>query len=167
MNLFNVDLVCQKKTINHSKLGLFFLMWGLPLLLLAQDKSIYNIDKEGIAIQGYDPVSYFDASGPIEGIATYTSIYQGQKFLFANATNMKKFEANPAKYDPAYGGWCAYAMGVDGDKVKINPETYKILDSRLYLFYNAHFINTLPKWNKDEKKLKEKADDFWQKEFEK
>ena len=60
-----------------------------------------------------------------------------------------------------YGGYCAYAMGFDGSLVEIDPETYKIIDGKLYLFYNAYFNNTKTKWDKDEKSLKAKADSNW------
>ncbi len=64
-------------------------------------------------------------------------------------------------YEPQYGGWCAYAMGNSGEKVEVDPETYKIVDGKLYLFYNKYFTNTLKSWNKDEAKLKSKADESW------
>ena len=68
---------------------------------------------------------------------------------------------DPEKYQPQYGGWCAYAMGVSGDRVKIDPKTFKIINDQLYLFYNFWGNNTLKDWNKDEKRLKEKADSYW------
>ena len=73
------------------------------------------------------------------------------------------FLKNPKNYEPQYGGWCAYAMGSNGEKVEVDPETYKILDGKLYVFYNAYFNNTLKSWNKDEAKLKKQADKNWQK----
>lgn len=71
------------------------------------------------------------------------------------------FLANPSRFEPQYGGWCAFAMGDYGKKVKINPETFKIVDDKLYLFYNAYFTNTLKDWNKDEANLKSKGDRNW------
>ena len=68
--------------------------------------------------------------------------------------NKKKFDGNPEKYMPAYGGWCAYAIGATKEKVKINPNTYKIIDGKVYLFYNKNFTNTLKLWNEDEVNLK-------------
>ena len=79
--------------------------------------------------------------------------------------NKEEFKKNPAAYEPQYGGWCAYAMGKDGDKVSIDPETFKIVNGKLYLFYNRAFNNTLKSWNKDEPTLKTKADANWQKIF--
>ena len=82
--------------------------------------------------------------------------------LFAlSQANLDVFKKSPEKFEPAYGGWCAYAMGNTGEKVEIDPETYKIVEGKLYLFYNAYFTNTLPKWNKEEKSLKTKADKNW------
>ena len=73
------------------------------------------------------------------------------------------FKKNPAQYEPQYGGWCAYAMGNDGSKVEVDPETFKILNAKLYLFYNKYFTNTLKSWNKDEGRLMKSADANWMK----
>ncbi len=121
----------------------------------------FNI-KNSIALQGYDPVSYFDGK-PQEGKEDIKTLYKGITYYFANAQNRKKFMTSPDRYEPAYGGWCAYAMGDSGEKVKVDPETYKILDGRLYLFYNFWGNNTLKTWNGQEQKLKEAADRSWNK----
>jgi YHS domain-containing protein len=121
----------------------------------------FNLSK-GLALQGYDPVSYFDAK-PLQGKEHLRVIRMGVIYQFATKTNLDKFKSTPDKYEPAYGGWCAYAMGETGEKVKIDPETYKIVAGRLYLFYNFWGNNTLLKWNKDEKKLKEAGDLHWKK----
>lgn len=121
----------------------------------------FNI-KRNIAIEGYDPVSYFN-NKPLEGKTTLQFPYKGVTYLFANTGNLSKFKASPEKYEPAYGGWCAYAMGESGEKVKIDPETYKILDGKLYLFYNFWGNNTLSDWNKNETGLKKKGDQNWEK----
>jgi hypothetical protein len=83
--------------------------------------------------------------------------------LFGSASNLNKFKTNPDKYEPAYGGWCAYAMGETGEQVKVDPETFKILEGKLYLFYNFWGNNTLTDWNKNEKALKTKGDHNWKK----
>ncbi len=121
----------------------------------------YNIRKD-IALEGYDPVSYFDQK-PVEGKSNLKFTYKGITYLFANPSNLTKFKAAPDKYEPAYGGWCAYAMGETGEKVKVDPETYKIIDGKLYLFYNFWGNNTLTDWNKNEKPLKSKGDQNWKK----
>ena len=121
----------------------------------------YNLD-DGLAIEGYDPVSYFDGK-PAEGKSNLTYSYKGVIYRFSNQGNLAKFKSAPEKYEPAYGGWCAYAMGENGEKVKVDPETYKIVDGKLYLFYNFWANNTLEKWNKNEPKLKEAGDRNWSK----
>jgi hypothetical protein len=89
--------------------------------------------------------------------------YEGVVYYFSTKENVILFSKNPAGYEPQYGGWCAFAMGDYGKKVEINPETFKIVDGKLYLFYNAYLNNTLKSWNKDEKSLKTKADSNWKK----
>ncbi len=124
------------------------------------DASHLNLAKNKLALQGFDPVSYFQDK-PLKGNSKFKTAIQGVVYQFANAKHQKEFEANPEKYIPAYGGWCAYAMGATGDKVEVNPKTYKILDGKLYLFYNKYFTNTLDSWNDDEENLKTKADKNW------
>ena len=126
----------------------------------AQNKH-YNL-KKGVAIQGYDPVSYFDGL-PQQGDKNITTNFNGAQYYFINKENKSRFLKTPSKYEPQYGGWCAFAMGINGEKVKINPETYKIIDGKLYLFYNAFFNNTLDSWNKKEGTYKKKADENWTK----
>ncbi len=120
----------------------------------------FNLEKSSLAIQGYDPVSYF-LTQPKKGNATITYKYNGVTYNFNTQQNLELFKKAPAKFEPQYGGWCAYAMGVKGEKVEIDPETYKIVNGKLYLFYNTTFNNTLPKWNKDELNLNKKADTNW------
>lgn len=148
----------MKKILLPAITGIFF---SLPLF--AQEplvKKHFNL-KNGLAIQGYDPVAYFKQNKAEEGKKEIAVFYQGAIYYFTTAENKELFKADPAKYEPAYGGWCAYAMGAKGEKVDIDPETFKIKDGRLFLFYNKFFNNTLKDWNKDENNLKAKADQNW------
>ena len=104
----------------------------------------YNLDKNFIA-DGYDVVSYFKNKA-IEGNDKYVYTYNNVKLKFSSQTNLNLFKANPEKYFPQYGGWCAYAMGLKGEKVTIDPETFEIRDGKLYLFYNSWGTNTLELW---------------------
>jgi YHS domain-containing protein len=117
--------------------------------------------EDGLALQGYDPVSYLSEQKAVKGKKEFEYKHQGAVYYFASVVNRDKFLKNPSAYEPQYGGWCAYAMGATGEKVEVDPETFKITDGKLYLFYNRFFNNTLPKWNKDEPALKEKADQNW------
>jgi len=81
------------------------------------------------------------------------------------------FQADPQRYEPAYGGWCAYAM-LDGDKVEIDPGTYKLIDGNLYLFHNGFWGDTLKRRKKKlaktpEQALVGQADEAWRKIMEK
>ncbi len=122
----------------------------------------FNLENK-IAIQGYDPVSYFKQGKAIKGKKELIAAYEGVIYQFSSVSNKELFVKNASAYEPQYGGWCAYAMGSAGEKVEINPETFKIIDGKLYLFYNAFFNNTLKSWNKDEASLKAKADANWKK----
>ena len=127
-------------------------------------KKHFNLDN-GIAIKGYDPVAYFTLNKAVKGSKELAVSHQGITYYFSSAANKEIFKANPFKYEPEYGGWCAYAMGDSGEKVSVDPETFKIVNGKLYLFYNRYFTNTLKTWNKDEANLKKKADLNWPKLF--
>jgi len=134
--------------------------------IIAQSSDIahgYNTNKKGLAIDGYDPVAYFSEHKAIEGEKDIQLSSAGITYYFSSVKNRDLFKSNPEKYQPQYGGWCAYAMGATGEKVEIDPETFKIIDGKLYLFYNKFFNNTKKTWDKDESNLKASADKNWTK----
>jgi YHS domain-containing protein len=120
----------------------------------------FNLE-DGLAIKGYDPVAYFVQHKAVEGKKEYAYVKEGVTYYFSSVSNKEMFVKNPSSYEPQYGGWCAYAMGATGEKVEVDPETFKVIDNKLYLFYNSLFNNTLPKWNQNEAGLKMKADKNW------
>jgi len=148
-----------------KKLTLFVLLF-VSVFSFAQNDSKriaqYNLENK-VAIQGYDPVAYFNRGKAVKGKKEILASYQGVIYKFSSNENKEAFLKNPSKYEPQYGGWCAYAMGSSGGKVEINPETFKIIGGKLFLFYNEYFNNTLKSWNKDEDDLKSKADTNWKK----
>jgi YHS domain-containing protein len=141
----------------------WMLVTGIQVLGQSEDarKRNFNV-KKNVAIEGYDPVSYFNHK-PEEGQSDLPFTHKGVTYWFLNETNRNKFKSAPEKFEPAYGGWCAYAMGETGEKVKVDPETYKILDGKLFLFYNFWGNNTLTDWNKNEKQLRARGDENWKK----
>lgn len=124
----------------------------------------FNLSNK-VALQGYDPVAYFKQGKAVKGSSSLAVSVEGVTYHCASAANKALLQANPAAYEPQYGGWCAYAMGKSGEKVEIDPETFKIIGGKLYLFYNAYFNNTLTTWNKDEANLKRNAELNWKKFF--
>lgn len=149
------------KTLKSLLIPCTFLL--LSSNLIAQNSNLrvqqFNLEN-GVAISGYDPTSYF-AGKPLKGNKQIAVKFEGVTYWFASKANAETFKAAPVKFEPAYGGWCAYAMGARGEKVEIDPETYKIIDGKNHLFYNKLFNNTLPDWNKDQANLKKKADASW------
>ena len=116
---------------------------------------------EGLALQGYDPVSYFSGS-PAKGNPQITSSYGDASYYFTSDENKAKFDAAPEQYIPQYGGFCAVAMS-EGKLFAVDPETYKVTDSKLYLFYNGELGNTKPQWEADEANRRASADSYWEK----
>ena len=84
----------------------------------------FNLEK-GLAIQGYDPVAYFTQSKAVKGNKQFAVSAEGVTYYFSTAANKELFVKDYKKYEPQYGGWCAYAMGATNDKVEIDPETFK------------------------------------------
>ena len=138
-----------------NTITVLFLM--LTVALSAQE---YNL-KRGFVAEGYDVVSYFSNTSK-EGNDDFTTTYDGVKFKFATKENLETFKKSPEKYVPAYGGFCAYAIGAKGERVSIDPETFEIRDGKLYLFYNSWGTNTLEKWEEEgAENLKINADKNW------
>ena len=119
--------------------------------------------QKGFLAEGYDLVAYFDHEVK-KGSSKYAYQYKGAKLKFSSAEHLAEFKSDPEKYLPQYGGWCAYAMATDGEKVKIDPKTYEIRDGKLYLFYNAFFNNTHESWLEEgPAQLVKQADKNWMK----
>ncbi len=118
----------------------------------------------GFIAEGYDVTSYFDNNKAVEGKKSFVASHDGVKFKFSSQANLDKFKANPDKYVPQYGGYCAYALGTSGKKVDADPETFEIRDGKLYMFYNSWGINTFKKWKSEGPEiLRPIADANWEK----
>lgn len=121
----------------------------------AQQSPVFTL--AGKAIRGYDPVAYFTVGKPVPGDSTLAYSYQGANWYFSSAQNRDLFKANPDKYMPQYGGYCAYGTS-QGHKAPTQPDAWTINDGKLYLNYNA---NVKTRWDKDRPGLIKKADDIW------
>ena len=97
------------------------------------------------AINGYDTVAYFTENKPVKGRDTFATDWMGAKWKFASQANLDLFKANPEKYAPQYGGYCAYGVTKDA-LVKVEPEQFTVRDGKLYLNYDADVQAT---WLKD------------------
>jgi YHS domain-containing protein len=125
--------------------------------LMAADKSLVNLDKQGVAIQGYDPVAFFTVKAPVKGNPEFTSEYHGAKYRFHSAKNQASFEADPAKYEPQFGGFCAYGVS-KGKLVEIDVKAFQIVNGRLLLQYSPGVRDT---FNEDASGNLKKAEANW------
>lgn len=124
----------------------------------------YNLT-DNLGLKGYDPVSYFPEGGgtPLEGSSANSVDFGGVTYNFANEANMALFLDEVAKkndvnkYEPTYGGWCAYVMGLNGEKIDINPESYDFTGDRLHLFADG----AKEPWLADKENLEISADERW------
>ncbi len=115
-----------------------------------------------IAIEGYDPVAYFQQNQAVEGSKKYQHKWQGAKWNFSSAANRDLFADNPEKYAPQYGGYCAYAVS-QNTTAGIDPHQFTVLDGKLYLNYNA---NIQEKWQQNRDSFIKQANENWPKVLE-
>ncbi|MEO5583336.1 MAG: YHS domain-containing (seleno)protein [Saprospiraceae bacterium] len=151
-------------------LFIIHILWNLISLTVIPGEPIqrqkhFRLTSAHVALDGYDPVSYFQ-SGPVKGKQKISFDQEGVKYFFTNETNKSRFSADPSKYEPAWGGWCGHAMAVKGEKVEINPLCYKIIQGINVLFYKTFWANALTNWEKEikttpENTLMKKGDDVW------
>lgn len=117
----------------------------------------------GVALGGFDPVAYFPEGGgkPAKGFVKRDYKYGGVTYRFASDANRDRFIADPAKYIPAYNGWCAWAMAELNAKVDVEPTAYEIYNGKLYVFYEHADLNTHALWLKNPKEMISRADANW------
>ncbi len=111
----------------------------------AAEDPVYTGFLSSLAVNGYDPVSYFTDGRPVEGSAEFEVEYNGATWRFASAGNRDAFAAAPERYAPQYGGYCAWAVS-QGYTAKGDPKHWRIHDGKLYLNYNASVQKT---WAED------------------
>jgi len=121
------------------------------------DDKVYTGLFSNDAIKGYDTVAYFTQGEPVKGSDEFSTSYKGANWLFSSQENLDLFLANPTKYEPQYGGFCAYAVA-QGSTASIKPELFTIHEGRLFLNY-SNSIND--KWLANKKDFIEKADANW------
>lgn len=140
-----------------KKIAFLALLLILPSLAFAAGKTLVNVDKTGLGLKGYDPVAYFTQNQPVKGDPQFVSTYNGVRYQFASAANKATFDGSPAKYEPQFGGFCAYAAS-EGHTAKIEPDAFEILNGRLLLQYDRDVRDL---FNKDPQGRLKKADANW------
>jgi YHS domain-containing protein len=120
-------------------------------------KSLVLKNKDGLALEGYDPVAYFTVGKPAKGNPKFKSTHEGANYHFATAEHKAMFDANPAKYAPAYGGYCGYAASVNRLS-PVSPAWWQIEDGKLILQHNKKAFDL---FNKELKPNVQKADANW------
>ncbi|MBB3839687.1 YHS domain-containing protein [Runella defluvii] len=131
---------------------LFFLFSAVSF---AQEKAIFQ--KNGIAINGHDAVAYFTDSKAVEGSESFVFEWMGAKWLFSSSEHLEAFKANPEKYAPQFGGYCAYGVS-ENHKSPTDPNAWTIVDQKLYLNYSKK-VKEL--WSKDVPTRIQKANEYW------
>lgn len=115
---------------------------------------------ENGAIDGYDPVSYFAEGEARKGAVEHSLRWKGEEWRFVSAEHREAFEANPGKYAPEYGGYCAYGMS-EGYLADIDPEAWTIVDGRLFLNFDKSIMEN---WRETKERRIPQADENWKKQ---
>jgi hypothetical protein len=114
-------------------------MFVSPLLSAKQQFATYNVDSDKVAIHGYDTVAYFIEGKPMQGKDEFEQVWEDARWQFASATNLELFKANPERYAPQFGGYCAGGLAV-GEYADGDPKLFTIVDDKLYFIKNEHFL---------------------------
>jgi len=129
--------------------------------MFSQQKDYYTT--KGYLIDGYDVVSYFENEKLLKGNKKFETVFEGVKLKFSSQKNLDAFTANPKKYFPQYGGYCAYAVAAKKIKMDSDAESFEIRDGKLYLFYNSWLSNKLEDWQEENtEELIKKANKNWE-----
>jgi YHS domain-containing protein len=111
----------------------------------------------GLAVHGFDVVAYFTEGKPVQGDAKFAVVHEGATYRFVSQANLDAFKGDPDKYEPAYGGYCAYGVSV-GAKFDGDPRYWKIVDGKLYLNLDADIQKA---WLEDVPSAIKKAEANW------
>lgn len=118
-----------KRTVTATCLAMLFFI-ASPAMAMEM-----NVNEDGVALHGYDPVSYFTADSPTKGLDKFDAEHHGARYLFSSSENRDKFMSDPGRFPPQFGGYCAYGVRV-GRKFDIDPDVYRVVDDKLYVQLN-------------------------------
>lgn len=141
----------------------------MAILIVTGANSLYaqnvNMDENKLANKGYDLVNYFTTNTAERGNKEFFTINKGATYYFVNEKNLKSFKENPSKYLPQFDGYCAFAVAKMNQKVPVDPNTFRIDDGKLYLFYNDFWegmpFNTIVPWINNESEMEKMATTNW------
>ena len=119
--------------------------------------SSINVGEQAVILHGYDAVAYFNKNAAVKGSAKFSTRHEGATYQFSSAKNLAAFKANPAKFVPQYGGFCAMGAAL-GKKLDVDPTQFKVVGGKLYLNVNA---DVFAAWSKDIAGNIVKADQNW------
>ncbi|WP_190810212.1 YHS domain-containing (seleno)protein [Flagellimonas sp. S3867] len=149
-----------------KKVKLLFILAVTTIVGHTAQAQIAPVDANGVAVGGYDVVSYFSGEAK-RGFENFSAKHDGVTYYFYTKDNRATFQKSPEKYLPQFGGYCAWGVGAKTAKFPTDPETYDIVDGKLYLFFNAPFngeqFNTVLDWNSRTTELKKAAHKNWPK----
>lgn len=143
--------------LSHFAIALAVIAIPAAPAAFADKDPVYTGNFSNVAVEGYDPVAYFTEGKPVKGDKDFTTEYQGAEWRFSSQANLDAFLADPEKYAPQYGGYCAWAVS-QGYTAKGDAKHWKIVDGKLYLNYNSSIQK---KWEKDIPGFIQSADASW------
>lgn len=121
-------------TVASRLAGALLLLAGAALPALAEEPAVYA--PNGVALSGYDAVSYFTEGGPRAGSASHALMWRGATWYFVTPQSMERFEMNPTAYAPQFGGYCAYGVS-EGHAESGAPQAFIIHAGKLYILHDA------------------------------
>jgi len=126
-------------------------------------RTSYNLLGESVGLVGYDPVSYFPEGGgkPAKGLISISVEHEGVTYRFATEAHKAAFLKSPAKYVPAFGGWCTWAVAELGKRVDVDPLSFVVKNGRLLVFYRDPALDTRAKFLENPDVLLKKAEANW------
>jgi len=132
---------------------------GLLVTSLSFANVAVEVDENNVILAGHDAVSYFTEDAAVEGYAGISTVYNGAIYHFSSEENRDLFKANPSKYAPQYGGFCAFGTSI-GKKFDISGKAFEVVDGKLYVQKNLAVLDT---WTKEKVERIEQSEANWPK----
>ena len=161
----------KKTTTQALRAGALLTMGALAIATSAPPRAAaaeashrsFNLLGESVGLVGYDPVSYFPEGGgkPAKGLISVSTEHEGVTYRFASEAHKAAFLKSPAKYLPAFGGWCTWAVAELGKRVDVDPESYVVKSGRLLVFYRDPALDTRAKFLESPDAMLKKAEANW------